>query len=374
MSNLFFVHTPFQLFTAQQIIAQENLKDNIMCYGYVGSNKHFLHIYDAMKVPEFWKKEIFIDKIEEWSLFRFSAPVESVLRAFNIKRRVNQLINEENVDSVYFGDINNGCYQLLSFYYHRRGLSTCFYEEGSSHYVNTISQVMYDKAITRCFRTLFSDFLFYWPLWGKPFAKYLYMKKLDYSDLIITTRFSIRPGYAEPYDKRLTIREVESPTVKGIIDSVLNSIKGENYTLFLSEPLDINSKNCLKVEVEALRRSLETEDKNDTILIKFHPREDQTKRAAVISVFRELSIPYRVICEDINIPVEYFLTRIKFKKIVTYFCSTIFYNGYLYPNTNVVSLLPICYEIAKDLNDEIVIKSVEKLINSSMYSELFGHE
>ena len=55
MANLFFIHTPLQLMIAQMIIEQEKLKDNVMLCGYVDDNRHFLQLYDLIRIDEMWK-------------------------------------------------------------------------------------------------------------------------------------------------------------------------------------------------------------------------------------------------------------------------------------------------------------------------------
>lgn len=374
MANLFFIHTPFQLFVAQQIIAQEKITNNIMCYGCVGNNTSFFKIYNAIIIPDFWKQKIYIDNIEGWSLFRFSNPFKGVISTIKTKIKIERVMKKENVKQIFLGDIWNKCYQLISLYYYNKGYKICFFEEGSSHYININSSVMYDNICSRLIRAVLSDLFFYFPIWKMCFSKRAYLKPLQYDDLKISTRFSIRPKYNEKYDKRLYIRNIVSNNVQDIINSSLAQIVENNNILFLSEPLDINSPNCMKVEIEALRDYLLQVVGIGTILVKFHPRENEIKKASVLSVFKELSLPYCVICEEINIPVEYFLMRIKFNKILTYFCSTVFYNGYIFPQTEIISLLPKCEDVARNLNDNLIIESLGELLNSNMYSELFNHK
>lgn len=58
MSHLFVVFTPFQLFIAQQLVHQEQLKDCILIEAYVAGNPHFIEIYDMMEMEGMWKKNI----------------------------------------------------------------------------------------------------------------------------------------------------------------------------------------------------------------------------------------------------------------------------------------------------------------------------
>ena len=63
-----------------------------------------------------------------------------------------------------------------------------------------------------------------------------------------------------------------------------------------------------------------------------------------------------------NIPVEYYLQFIHFDKIIMFFCSTYFYNGYLFPKTQFVSLLKDFYENCK-IAGSMSMHTVEPLLN-----------
>ena len=77
MANLFFIHTPFQLFVAQQLIHQESCVNNIMLYGYVGSNIQNLKAYDLMIIPELWQDRILMEDIAEWAVHDKRHPIKS---------------------------------------------------------------------------------------------------------------------------------------------------------------------------------------------------------------------------------------------------------------------------------------------------------
>ena len=224
------------------------------------------------------------------------------------------------------------------------------------------------------FKTAISDLCFYIPIWHTFFAHNLYFKQIDYTDLKINTRFSIRPIYNATYDRRLYVKKLESPKIKILLDKELNGLDTESAVLFLSEPVAEEPKYNYKIETEALKRALGEFDKSQTIVVKFHPREDDVAKEKIISVLKGLSLKYIVICNSLNIPVEYFLLRVKFKKILTFFCSTILYNGYAYPKVAVTSMMPLCYDEAQKIGDRFIIRNIQQRLNDPLYKLMFEDE
>ena len=66
--NIFFIQSPLQLLVAQQIINQEKLTVNVMIFGYIHQNRHFLDIYDLVRIDDMWTDCVYMEKIAEWGL------------------------------------------------------------------------------------------------------------------------------------------------------------------------------------------------------------------------------------------------------------------------------------------------------------------
>lgn len=64
MGNLFIVFTPLQLFVSQQIIRQENLKNNVVIFGWY--NTKFKDVFEMMYIAELWKDKYIIENIGGW--------------------------------------------------------------------------------------------------------------------------------------------------------------------------------------------------------------------------------------------------------------------------------------------------------------------
>lgn len=373
MANLFFIHTPFQLFVAQQLVHQKNLMNNIMVYGYIGSNTNTLELYDAMIIDKLWNNRFFMLHINDWNIFQLKHPIKSYYRSYKTQRWLDTILYNHSISDIYFGDINNTCYQLLSLKYKKTRININFYEEGYSHYVNSKQASLFGNIWKRRIKALISDLFFYFPVWRLSFGSYLYLNHIEYSQLPIHKRYSICPHYHESFDERLYPSVLMSERVQEIVNKELANVKTQEVILFLSEPVDEVSSFKWTLELLTLKRELEKHDKQTHIVVKFHPRETVQKKQDILEVFNEVNLPYTVICEDCNIPVEFFLQVMDFKLIITFFCSTVFYNGYLYNKTKTYSLLPTYYELCKEY-DSPFTKEVESSLSSIFFKQLFSCE
>ena len=135
MANLFFIHTPLQLMIAQQIIRQESLQDNVMLYGYVDDNIHFLDIYDLTTIDELWNKKVAFPQVARWAIISRHHLWRDCKRTLRNFRLLGKIIKKHDVDTLYIGDMWNNSCQLSAMAFHRKGLKICFYEEGNGHYI-----------------------------------------------------------------------------------------------------------------------------------------------------------------------------------------------------------------------------------------------
>ena len=85
MKAVFFVYTPFQMMVSQLIASQEGLKESVLIEGYVGNNKHFLEIYDMLKVASLWGKTYIMPELPQWDGL--------VIRSFNDVRKAHRNFN-----------------------------------------------------------------------------------------------------------------------------------------------------------------------------------------------------------------------------------------------------------------------------------------
>lgn len=364
MANIFFIRTPMELLVAQQIIRQESLVDNIMLFGYIGNAIHFLDIYNLMCIDTLWKDKIEMSQIASWAVISRRHILRDCKNAYNNYIFINSVLKKYDIDTIYLGDVNNHSCQLAAMTFHKKGYKICFYEEGAGHYVLDsdlygVSGGMLDKIYA-----VIIDLLYYIPIYGCNFGYVIYWKGFDLTDLPIDVRYSIVPFYHEPFDRLLTVQPMFSDRMKEFIQEETKQMETTNCILLLTSPYYCDGLNDdPQPYIKTIIDYVKTIDDGSFLHIKFHPREFETVKNIIISNLKELNIDFIIIGEILNVPVEYYLQYLHYSKIVTFFCSTELYNGYLFPTTKFESLMERYYINCKNKHLKN-LGVMEKLIDS----------
>lgn len=341
MGNLFIAFTPFQLFVAQQIVRQEKLRNNILIKGWVSGNKHFLDIYDVMIMDGYWDKVIVFPEISQIEGLRTQS-LHDIIIAHNNFIRLKRIVKDNNVSNIYLGEIYNQALRFIAVTFSHMGKKIVWYEEGSSHYVERA--YVPDMSYSKRMKVFFRDIFYYLPLYHIRFAKWRYNPGCPPLGLPMDRRYSIVPGYHnESFDKELKIENTISVRTKEYIEQNIN--KEEDRALFLSQPREGELEKCCMQVIEEFFSSF---DKTKRIYIKFHPREKESAKWQIKHILSTKEINYQVLSDEINIPIEYYLQSYRFDEIILFDSSTFFYNGYIYPKTKIISLLPALYLMCKE--------------------------
>lgn len=350
MRVLFFVHTPLQLFVAQQIIYQEQLDEVVFLLGTNGNNPSFYQAYDLMLSDDISKYKIYrMDYLSEWALITRRKIFMDIKKVLANEKIISEILISEKVDVIYLGDMNDISYKFTSFLYKRRGYKIYFYEEGLSHYYDTPYYARY-KAINSIF-CFFLDLFFYLPFYHFTFGRYmLRFKHLSYSELPIDCRYSVLDFYHEKYDKRVCFSYVNKSLEHYIIDST-KSNDNSKITLFLSQPIYEYWGN-FDLYLSVLKSYLKL---NSEIfyIIKYHPREKKQNKDAIENLFKTLNINYSIISQNIPIPVEAFLIYFKPKTILMFGSSSLKYIPYLSPESELIMLMGRFIKICEDNNYDV---------------------
>lgn len=331
-----------QLLVAQQIIHQEKLKDNIMLYGYVDNNTQFLDIYDLMIIDVFWDYKILMHQVCSWSVISRKHLIRDCKATLDNYKFFLKIINKYRVDSVYFGEITNNCYHLAAMCFHHIGLKVCFFEEGSSHYVNNLGNSPKKSIFDKCFG-MFIDMFYFRPFFKVSYGRIHFNKGVELSDIPMDTRYSIVPLYHESFDKLLLYQPLFSKKLKMFLENEITRTDN-NSILLLTSPFYINGvDDNPDLYIKTIIDFVNSLDKANTLHIKFHPRETIEVRNRILGELDKNEIKYVQLGKKYNIPVEYYLQYNHYEKIVMFLCSTYFYNGYLYPKTKFESILKAYY-------------------------------
>lgn len=338
MDNIFFVHTPLQLMVAQQIINQEKLEHNLLLYSYVYESKHVLKVYDLMRIDDLWEDRLFFMHLNDWASIRLKYIIPDLFSCLHNYKKIRKILHETNASHVYLSDINNISYKFTAQLLSKKKIDVSFFEDGSSHYIEKKLAVPGPKIILRTLAFLLDTFYFY-PIWNIKFAKYMFCENLKHIQVPMVSRYSLIPFYNESFDILLHYTPLMSQKMKAYLDSELAKYGSKDLTLFLTSPVyeDVASSDST-VYIKTIRDFVDEYDKSDMLVIKFHPREREKDKELILSILKEKGVNYSVMSEQYSLPVESYLSYFKFKKIYTFYSSTVLYNGFLYPHVEFVFL------------------------------------
>jgi len=348
MANLFFIHTPFQLLVAQQIIRQDQLRDNVMLYGYVDDNVHFLKLYEMTIIDSMWSERVAMPEVARWALMSRKHLWRDCWRTWYCYKFLRDVICKHHVDVLFLGDMKNYSCQLTALTFHRKGLKICFFEEGCGHYVMNYDYGLGGGFIDKVYAILIDAF-YYRPLYGVSMGFICYWKGFVLSDLPMDIRYSLVPFYHESFDRQIYYEPLISGRLKAFLVEETSHLTLQSGTLLLTSPyylygVDSDRHSYVKTIIDYAKSNC----KQRVLHIKFHPRESQEIRQIILEQLNKEGIDYLLLGTKMNIPVEYYLQYIHYEQIVMFLCSTSFYNGYLFPKTEFVSLLRNYYENCKE--------------------------
>lgn len=342
MGNLFFVFTPLQLFVSQQIIRQEGLKDCVLveCW-----RKLFADAYDMMRMDELWLQR------EEWQ--DYSQMIGNRLKSWDdVKttregyKKLRQLCKQYNVENIYLGEVLNQTCRFTAVMLSHLGYKINFFEEGTSHYVNR--PYTEHSGWKERLKQWTLDTFYFKPLYGAPFAKWHCTPNRPYEgELPMDRRFSMIPFHHKPFDTRLKVEPMFSEKLKAYVEA--NIPTGDSRRVMLmTDPLrELMEQKDLYLYFDTIRETIEQLPADVTLYLKFHPREIESSRKRILEIAQQSGRKFKVLSEEVNICVEYYLQRCQFEKIYFFNAATYFYNGYAFPRTEFVKLMPVVYQKAK---------------------------
>lgn len=361
MANLFFIHTPLELLIAQQIINQEKLTDNVMLCGYVGDNKHFLDIYRLTIISSMWMERIPMPDVAGWAVIEKRHLLKTVIRTFQRYKKICSLLKIHRIDTLFLGDMNNFSCKFGAKLFKRKGYRIIFFEEGSSHYNFHIHPRKGGYLLNKLL-AIFFDCFYYLPIYHFRFATYCFLKDLPFSQLPIDLRYSVIPYYHEDFDKQVYVEKLFSDELTQFLQGeVAKFSEIENCILFMSQNI-YELVGDIGLYLQIVDSYFSALDSNSILIIKFHPREQEAEKKAVIRIVEKYHLDFHVLSAQMNIPVEYYLQYIKFKEIVTFFSSTAMYNGYLFPEMKFTFLLRPFYDLCKKCNEKNIFQ-LENLLS-----------
>lgn len=346
-SNLFIVFTPLQLFVAQQIIRQEKLENCVLIEGY---QRLFADTFNMMRMENLWYDRIEFGDIAKWDGFSLNT-YRDVKKCWNNYKVIKNFAEKHRVSTIYLGEVLNQACRFTAVLFSHQGYKIAFFEEGTSHYIDRPYKE--HKSLKKQLKEWLYDYFYFIPIYHIRFAKWRLNPNMPYDKLPMNKRYSIIPFHNESYDVRLYVKPMFSPKLTAYVDSNIPNNNEKGKIMLLTDPLrELMKEKDLYLYYETIDDCLHEIDENSILYIKFHPRERENSRERIIQLAENSGVNYKILSEEVNICVEYYLQRCKFDKIYFFNAATYFYNGYAFPKTEFVKLMPVVYKKAKDAGVE----------------------
>lgn len=364
MANLFVVFTPLQIVIAQQIIVQEKLKDNIMLESYFPGYSHFLDIYELVVIEDLWQKVIPFDNWAYWD-YGGKGLIRNSRKVWKRYKELAGILKKNQVEKIYLADYQNQTNRFTCILLSHQGYKIGFFEEGYSHYIPRPEHAFKDDFLHRFYVRLL-DYCYYQPLYHINFAKWRCSPNRDYHGLPIDVRYSMIPNeHHEPYDKVLNYTPMISPKLKRYIEETTPLSNGKSILLLTDPMTEVLDANFKHLYFECIEDSLSKFQRGYSLYIKYHPRDSEKDRKYVQEIAQKLNIDCEILGSKVNIPVELYLQTIHFDAILFFNTSTYFYNGYMFPKSNFIKLLPLLYRkciehhVPNTKQIELILKKIE---------------
>lgn len=339
MGNLFFVFTPLQLFVAQQIIRQEKLENCIMLRGF---DSLFGNVYDMMVLDRLWDKNIAFENAAQWNADRVRS-ISDIKYTYSNYRFIKNIIRDNHIDTIYLGEVLNQSCRFASVVFHHLRYRIAFFEEGTSHYVDR--PYLQDRSLKHKVKTIMLDLFYYMPFYGIRFAEWNCSPNRPYDELPMDVRFSMIPYHHKPFDKMLHVEPMFSEKLKRYVMSNIREEEGEHRVMLMTDPLrELMPQEYLYLYFDTIRECIDVIGENQFLYIKFHPREILSSRNKILNIAKDSGKRYKVLSDEVNICVEYYLQMFHFEKIFFFNAATFFYNGYAFPKMDFVKLMPVVYK------------------------------
>lgn len=347
MANLFVVYTPFQFFVAQQVVTQEELQDNILIQSYIKGNKHFIPIYELMKIDGMWEKTIEFEDFAEWNGNRIRS-LGDIKYCYRNYKRIEKIIEDNNIGDIYLGEYQDPALKFTNILFSRKGHRFLYFEEGMAHYMTRFSpkETFIDKL-----KALAYDLFYYLPIYHVRYGIWHCFPNRDIRKGInVYKRYNILPLNHEDFDVKLNVTPCFSEKLLNYMESVIDE-KDSQRIMLMTDPVGelIGQKN-IYLYYEVIDEVFSSLSKSTIVYIKYHPREPEESRVKIEELASIRGINYKVLSNEVNIPVEYYLQKFSFDKIYIFNASTYFYNGYLYPHCDFEQLLPLLFRKCKDVD------------------------
>lgn len=343
--KLFVVSSPLILYFTQNIIKDNNFKDNILYLWYVKGNERHIDSYKLQLIEEFWKEVIISKAGEEYNTLNFKGVLrdpEDKARAAKIEGEIEALFNKHNIDEVFIGNrfvpIDRFVYTLCK----RKKIKCNLVEDGMQNY---LPQQFQELGESSDFKLAFKAFMK-----NVVSSKYKLIfskdKELKFNDIyaVFSQKYKLDNycGQVKKINFNHLITDDISKKLKED-ENYLEMTSNKNNLLFLSQSLSEDNFITMNKEIEIVVNELK-KYKEYNCYIKFHPRDSLEKRNEMIKELQDNHLNVKVLNSQIDIPIEMFMELVNIDALIGIWSAALFYATKIKPHIKVIALLPTFVE------------------------------
>ncbi len=334
--NLFFIHSPFQLLVAQNLIEELNLSDNIFIAGINGVTAiHYYDMYEVLIIDKYWREIIKINNVHD-AIISLTEPLSSILKLYKFNRKIENVISKYKPKRIFFGDIN--CITYLFLYKKLNGkVEINFFEEGTSHYVASILKKRHHFFNWKVFLKQLTTNIIYSPFGAKNMGQLIYT--YNEVELHNIKRYSIIPFNGNIHIQfKCILSEKVKIELNKLAESKLD--KSKPWILYLSTSATSSFKT-FNDEVKYLVSYLNANYKEGVnIYIKFHPKDQKEKKKEVLNLISKQGFRYFELFPNLSYPVELIFNIVHIEELVAWESSSFFYSKMFLPHLKRTTILP----------------------------------
>ena len=287
MSALFYVRNTFSLIAAESIIKKNNYKDNIMIVH--DSNKDIFSIIKKYYSKDKWKK---IEKSSFYQIqFKKSKFYNNISKEIKQKKhQLKQLIKKNNVMNLflikpYFPE-QNLYYEVCK---EIDNIKIFDYEEGTNYYTDDLIDDR-DHILRKCIVGLRNLVLYF-------FNKEVYSVLKRKKKLRLDGKYNLLN--CGDFSKNYNL----------ILPKLSNDKFSKIKNLYLSRPLSEDGWLSWEEEKMCLNHIIPYVSLDDTLYVKFHPRDSREKRSLLKNFYNKRNIKIEIL--ELDIPAEIIAYNLK---------------------------------------------------------------
>ena len=367
--KLFSVSSPIIFYFSQTIASRNKKEDNLLFMWYMKGNERHLNSYNLMLEESVWGKEIAYNKAHDYNNISGKNILKAVNQIIKIEKEIMKIIVNNKIDEIFIGNRHAPIDRLLHNIGNKIGINVHLVEDGLTNYLD----FLYYKEQNVKFLSK-ENF--------KEIVKKVYInviKRKEIYDLSIELEFN--DIYAV-FDEKYSLQNYKDSVIGiNFNDNKLNYIKlldllkednvynmllktnNQETVLLLTQTLSEDGLLPIDKELELISNFLILYHKNKKVIIKPHPRDEDSKIEALINTLTQKGLDVILFTNNIPVPVELIITKLNIKNVIGIWSASVLYLPKIDNKIQTTSMLPF---ILNECENEVIDVSKLKRIYESL--------